>query len=217
MEPLFYLQDARTQLGTNVVFWNKGGAGYGTNLNKLEIYTLEKAQQQHNRRSTDIPLLKSLVDKLSILAVDMQVLPITTRDINNEYCIQIKNNYNGNDIKFIVTDPTKDPYNYKNASILTDKECRLFGDTRAYKIFSKTTLDKITRKTFQVHNINKRKMCTTPGIKLIKPKRVRPTTGKTRSNCPNCGKIVWDYNPHEPMYCNEECIDEAKTNYKYYY
>ena len=42
---------------------------YGTNLDNLHIYTLEEAQIDHNRRETDIPLLKSLVDQFSILAV----------------------------------------------------------------------------------------------------------------------------------------------------
>ena len=41
------------------------------------------------------------------------------------------------------------------------------------------------------------------GISIHKPKRKRKTTGKFRSNCPECGKIVWDYNPYEQAYCKE--------------
>jgi hypothetical protein len=43
------------------------------------------------------------------------------------------------------------------------------------------------------------------GIRLKKPPRVRHTTGKTRHNCPNCGKIVWDHNPYEAAFCSRIC------------
>jgi len=43
------------------------------------------------------------------------------------------------------------------------------------------------------------------GIKLVKPKKVRQTTGQTRGNCPCCGKITWNHNPYEHAYCNYFC------------
>lgn len=43
------------------------------------------------------------------------------------------------------------------------------------------------------------------GVKLVKPKKKRETTGKTRGNCPVCGKITWDFNPYENAYCSALC------------
>ena len=42
-------------------------------------------------------------------------------------------------------------------------------------------------------------------IRLRKPKRYRPTTGKVRGNCPKCGKITWDFNPESNSYCSVIC------------
>jgi len=198
---LFYLQDSRSYTGTNVVFWRTGGSGYGTNLDELEVYSLEDAQHQHNRRDSDVPLLKSLVDKLSIVAVDCQVLPeVGTEDPKGQYVVQRKGYWNGNDIRFVRR--YGETYNYSEAEVFTKSDAEdLFSDSESYAIFSKTSIDKIARRTFQANNIDKKTMIKQAGIKLVKPKRVRQTTGKTRGNCPECGKITWDYNPYENAYC----------------
>ena len=203
MEPLFYLQDSRSLTGNNVTFWRKGGAGYGTNLDELEVYSLTSAQCHHSSRNSDIPLLKSLVDELSILAVDCQVLPDSnTNDHGGKYVVQRKGYWNGNDIRFVGH--SIETYNYALAEVFSmDEVVKLFSDSESYAVYSKAAMDKVARRTFQVGNIDKRKMITKPGIKLVKPKRIRPTTGKTRGNCPECGKITWDYNPHENAYCSD--------------
>jgi len=80
---LFYMQDSRGLCGSNVMFWGAKG-GYTTNLDQLQIYTLEEAQKQHNSRATDVPLLKSLVDESSIVGIDSQVLPESFHDDPND-------------------------------------------------------------------------------------------------------------------------------------
>ena len=202
MSKLFYLQDSRSYVGTNVSFWRKKGNGYACRLDELETYTLEEAQRQHNCRETDIPLLKSLVDELSIASVDHQLLPESgTVDENGEYVVQKKGVWNGNDILFIG--PYGDTFNYSLAGVFSFDEVRKhFLDSNSYKAFSKAAIDKIARRTFQKEKIDKQKMIITPGIKLVKPKKRRPTSGKHRGNCPTCGRITWDYNPHENAYCS---------------
>jgi len=203
MGELFYLQDSRSNLGSNAVFWNKDGCGYGTNLDQLEVYTLESAQSHHSGRNSDVPLLKSLVDELSVLAVDHQYLPESlTDDKTGEYVIQIKGSWNGNDILFVAEHGSS--YKYNDAKVFTVGEISSFLSNKdRYTVFSKHSIDRIARRTFQIENIDKKSMITKAGIKLVKPKRVRPTTGKTRGNCPECGKITWDYNPYENSYCAE--------------
>jgi len=200
------MQDSRGLCGTNLMFWRKGGKGYGTSLDALEVYTLEEAQAQHDRRESDVPLLKSLVDELSITAVDFQVLPESgLTDENDEYVIQNNGRWNGNDIQFLgSTEKHAETYNYANAAIFRgDDADAYYQSSNDFTVFSKASIDKIAHRTFQIENFNKRKMCTTPGIKLVKPKRVRSTMGKSRGNCPECGKITWDFNPHENAYCED--------------
>ncbi len=39
------------------------------------------------------------------------------------------------------------------------------------------------------------------GIKLNKRKKARPTMGKTRGNCDNCAKFVWEFDPNGDFKC----------------
>ena len=204
MNDQYYLQDSRSLTGTNVVFHRKNGCGYGTNLDELQVYTQEEAQSQHDGRATDIPLLKSLVDELSILAVDCQVLPKSgTTAPDDKYVIQVEGYWNGNDILFVGY--CGNTYNYIKARVFSKNEVDdIYSPAHeSLVIFSKKSIDEFARRTFQAGNIDRRKMIFKPGIKLTKPKRKRPTTGKTRGNCPDCGKITWDYNPYEAAYCSE--------------
>lgn len=54
-DKLFYLQDSRSYVGNDVLWWARNGAGYTTDLSKAHIYTKEDAVAQHNMRETDIP------------------------------------------------------------------------------------------------------------------------------------------------------------------
>lgn len=71
---LFYLQDSRSYVGNDVLWWAKGGNGYTTDLRKAEIYSREDAQAQHNMRETDIPWPKEYIEAKTRPAVDMQYI-----------------------------------------------------------------------------------------------------------------------------------------------
>jgi len=72
MSELFYLQDSRSYVGNDMLFWGKKNRGYTTNLDKAEVYTKESAVAQNRRRDTDIPWPKEYVDSVARPAVDMQ-------------------------------------------------------------------------------------------------------------------------------------------------
>ena len=74
MEDLFYLQDSRSYVGNDVLWWRHGGSGYTTNLLEAGTYTKDKAQAQHNSRETDIPWPKKYIDEKTRPAVDMQYI-----------------------------------------------------------------------------------------------------------------------------------------------
>ena len=75
-EELYYLQDKRSYVGNNILWWAKGNKGYTTDLSKAEVYTREKALAQNRCRETDIPWPKAYIDQKTRPAVDMQYVDI---------------------------------------------------------------------------------------------------------------------------------------------
>ena len=73
-EQLFYLQDSRSYVGNDVMWWAKDGRGYTTDLSKAHVYTKDKAISQHNARETDIPWTKGYIDAKTRPAVDAQYI-----------------------------------------------------------------------------------------------------------------------------------------------
>ena len=69
---LFYLQDSRSHIGNDVLWWAKGGNGYTTDLREAHVYAQAEAVAQHNMRETDIPWPKDYIDGKARPAVDMQ-------------------------------------------------------------------------------------------------------------------------------------------------
>ncbi|MDD3675820.1 hypothetical protein [Thauera propionica] len=70
----FYLQDSRSYVGNDVVWWARDGNGYTTDLSKAHVFTREEAQRQHDARPTDIPWPKRYIDAKTRPAVDMQYI-----------------------------------------------------------------------------------------------------------------------------------------------
>jgi len=68
----FYLQDSRSYVGNDVLFWAKDGKGYTTDMRLAHVYTKEQAVAKHRSRETDIPWPKAYIDVRTRPAVDMQ-------------------------------------------------------------------------------------------------------------------------------------------------
>jgi hypothetical protein len=66
------LQDSRSYVGNDMLFWAKDGNGYTTDMRLAEVYTKEQAMAQHHVRITDIPWPKEYIDAKTRPAVDMQ-------------------------------------------------------------------------------------------------------------------------------------------------
>lgn len=204
MEVLFYKTCRHGNCGSNVMFHNKDELGYGTDLKKLEVYNLETAQREQDYNDGSWLLAKDEVDKLAVKHVDMQYLDVEKGKPKNmdDLCV-VQNNgvYDGNDIQMIsalgVTfDLSKAhfvPYEFALNNINSNQT-----------IWLKSYLESISRDTFQSYNINKRRMMTKYGLRYRTP-RPNISSGKTRGNCPNCGKITWSFNPYESDYCNDIC------------
>jgi hypothetical protein len=68
---LYYLQDSRSYVGNDMLFWAIGG-GYTTDMRKAQVYTKTEAVAHHQSRETDIPWPKEYIDARTRPAVDMQ-------------------------------------------------------------------------------------------------------------------------------------------------
>lgn len=201
-EKLFYLKSRHGNCGSNVMFHNKNGSGYGTNVNDLETYTKEKAQKEYDWDEGQVPLLKSLVDALTVSHVDMQYLDRDKNgiDLDGKYVVQLETVYDGNDIAFV----SDQGYTFDlNKATVFKKE--LSNNKRNPIVWSLSYLKTIERKTFQQHNVT-RAMTRGAGIKKNHKKK-RPTSGKTRWNCPICGRISWQYDPYNFEGCNDSSCE----------
>jgi hypothetical protein len=69
----FYLQDSRSYVGNDVLWWQVGG-GYTSDVSKAEVFTRDIAQRRHDVRPTDIPWPKAYIDARTRPAVDMQYI-----------------------------------------------------------------------------------------------------------------------------------------------
>ena len=209
-EKLFYVTQRYGDCGTNLMFHNEGGSGYGTNIDKLRKFTLQEAQKEldHFINSGVLPLLVSEVEKVSILSVDCQyICSLECREYlkTEKGCvIQVTGDWNGNDIYFVSdSGETNDLNKARVYSSLGEAASTIVGYAKR-AIWPLEYLETKARRTIQRENINVRKMITGPGIKYKKPRAARPTMGKTRGNCPGCGKITWGYDPHVE-HCCQEC------------
>tara|TARA_R110002096_G_scaffold393550_1_gene588575 strand:- start:38 stop:667 length:630 start_codon:yes stop_codon:yes gene_type:complete len=202
MEKLFYKTCRHGNCGSNVTFHNKDERGYGTDLKGLQTYTLEQAQKEMNYQDGSLLLLKSEVDKFSVKHVDMQHLDqLTGAPLNmDDECVMVINGgYDGNDIQFNSEDGVT--FDLSKAKVVP-LQLALAYSNQYKSIWLKSYLESISRDTFQVSNINKRKMITGGGIKY-RTKRRSTATGKARGNCPTCGKLSWGWDPHENAFCKK--------------
>ena len=201
-DKIFFLRSRHGDFCSSVSFYNKNGAGYGTDLNNLELFTLEGAQKRLGYDIKAIPLLASEVMKFAKLRVDTQYLDkIKGKPLymDDECVIQINGCWDGNDIKF--KSDMFGTYNLEGA-VVVSYQAAIGYCNKGNTIWLKSYLDGIARHTFQSENINMKTMVRDAGIKYKKPRKLRPTTGKSRGNCPTCGKITWDYNPYENAHCS---------------
>lgn len=206
----FYLACFRDNVGSNVSWHGKNGGGYYTDISKAHVYTLEEAQENWGHaREYDQPISADKVDELAIWKVDCQYIPRARAMPDGcETFVAFKSGkYDGNDVYWsaefeLTTDFTK----AKKLSLAD-----LHSVPGSYVVIPFEIADKAKRKTFDFRLFDMRKMVTAAGLRMPervkKQRRKKQGTGKTRWNCPVCGKISWQYNPYDYEGCNDHCCD----------
>ncbi|MFM1688549.1 hypothetical protein ACJ7VZ_08500 [Aeromonas salmonicida] len=222
----FYLRDTRSNTGSSCMFWAKNGNGYTSSLDKAHVYTLEGAQRYIDSRHTDVPLSKALVDELATVRVDHQYLDECMAGLAtdcDQYVVHCSiGDFDGNDVYWKAQKGST--VNLSDALILTAEEVKHALRNDAVAFYRLEYVQSISRRTLQVKNINERRMITAAGIRKPKRKRERCTSGRTRGNCPHCGKVTWGFNPYDAYTCAEaasekygashldDCDDAARYN-----
>lgn len=212
----FYKTSAHGGVGSTVMFHGINGAGYVSNIDQAHIYSLEEMKEivanGWMRNYEEHPLSVKLVDELATWRVDMQHIDAEDEypskvDSNDEYVAVRKGNYDGNDLKFACD--LGDSYDYSLAKVYREEDVQPYIEhgNQYWDFIPKSITDEKARRTFQFKNINRRKMITGAGITGIRKPRKSNATGKSRGNCPECGKITWDWNPYENAYCPEHESD----------
>ncbi|EPW5429332.1 hypothetical protein ACWM3R_001467 [Vibrio cholerae] len=205
----FYKTSPHGGVGSNVSFHAINGGGYVTNIDLAHIYTRDEAQDEVNkgwlRSSTSEELFLSVdhVDELSIWKVDCQHVKLSypeNTDPKDEYVLYRKGCWDGNDLGF--ASKLSHSFDYSKARVFNGNELKQM-DTEGWVVVPKFHCDEIARRTFEEVSINRKKMISCAGIVGIRKKRKSKTNGKTKFNCPECGKIVWQYDPYDFQSCTD--------------
>lgn len=69
---LWYLQDTRSYVGNDVLWWAREGAGYTADVSKAHVFTRDEAFRQAAMRGCDRAWPKAYIDGKTRPAVDMQ-------------------------------------------------------------------------------------------------------------------------------------------------
>lgn len=208
--PTFLMACLRDNVGGNVAFHAVDGAGYTTNIDKAARYTKEAAQKYWNSaREFDLPLDAEKIEALTVYKVDMQYIPCErVIDKSGCYVAYRKGAYAGNDV-FWLDEEGGNTTNFMRAKKLS----RPLNDAD-YICIPFAIADAQKRRTFDASKLNKRKLVQASGLITpahIKKYRRRKYNPKTRFNCPCCGKISWQHNPHFFEGCKDVYCDEYRS------
>ena len=201
MRDRFYLACTRDNVGSNMAFHGKG---YVTDLDKAKVYTRKEAQQAWDgARNIDQPISADHVDALAVYKVDCQHIPYeSTWDDSDDYVAYIYGAWDGNDVYWNASSRTTD---FSQALRMSKKEALLLTERWVVIPFSVAEADK--RRTFDHCHFNPRVMVQGAGLKMpdhIKKCRRRRVSNRVRMNCPDCGRINWQFNPYEFDRCSSE-------------
>jgi hypothetical protein len=209
MKNRFYLACFRDNVGSNVAFHGISGCGYPTDVNKAQTYTLEEAQKAWDGgREYDQPISADHVDSMLVSKVDCQKLPTETTKVPNcnKYVAYQRGNWDGNDVYWLTS--KQNSVNFADATIYTADDV---DDNSEVVYLPFDMVDKLKRSTFAFSNYNRRSMVQGAGLrtpKHLKLSRRRKNNPKTRWNCPACGKLHWQHNPHDFGGCNDILCEE---------
>lgn len=212
MADRFYMACLRDTVGSNMSFHCQNGRGYASDISKARVYSLEEAQKAWEfGRDIDLPISADSVDSLAVFHVDHQHIPgVNTFDDTNENCVAfVKGSWDGNDVYWLSAcdAPTTD---FSKAAVVPLPA--FLSPDLVWLPF--TTADAVKRRTFNINLLDRRTMIQSAGLRQpvwLKRQKRRRSSGKTRWNCPCCGKISWQENPYDFDGCRDWACERHKS------
>ena len=212
MKNRFYLACLRDNVGRNMAFHGVAGAGYSTNISKAQTFTREEAQRAwETGREFDQPISADHVDAASIYKVDSQYIPqesITPAGV--EFFAAFRRQaWDGNDVFWLAKEGLA--LDFSQARRITRSELSSIPNT--FIIVPHDVVDVQKRLTFDHGLFNPRTMVQGAGLVTpahIQREKRRKSNGKTRWNCPTCGKISWQYDPYTFSGCLDRCCNDYR-------
>lgn len=177
MNDLFFLQDSRSLVGDNLMFWAIGGS-YTSDIGKAQPFSKANAIAQHRSRESDIPWPTEYIQARAYAAVDMQHLRHVDRNKRDvAFYRQLPGLYSGNDVYWVTADEAS-------------------TDLRLARVFSNIIgggvmwpveeIQKIARPAVRACDVSIKDALRGAGIVLQKPKRIR----REVFNCHHCGRFI---------------------------
>lgn len=68
----YYIQDSRSYVGNDILWWAQGQNGYTTDITKAHIFTEDQARLQNQDRYTDVPWPAEYINARIKSVVDVQ-------------------------------------------------------------------------------------------------------------------------------------------------
>lgn len=219
MKDSFYMACFRDNVGGNVAFHGLHGNGYVTDVRLAMVYTREEAQKAWNGgRSYDQPISAEHVKSLLVMKVDCQYIPTRTEydPTVDTWLAFKKGSWSGNDVYWRT--PTGTSLDVMLAMPIP--LCDVNSDDESTVFVPYDVVMAKKRPTFAMRHFNPRSMVQGAGLK--KPEHMklasrRKSNPKSRFNCPYCGKLHWQYNPHDFEGCNDrDCKGYVSFSPSYY-
>ena len=209
----FYMLCTRDTVGSNAAFHCKDGCGYSTDIDKAHVYTREEAQSAwESGRSIDQPISAFWVNGLADFHVDSQVIPHESviQEGCDNYVGYLKGTWDGNDV-YWLTQAYRPVTDFSLAQRFSTPDLTMGNIVwLPFEI-----ADAKKRRTFRLSNFSARTMVQGPGLRipdwLKRQRRRKGSSGKTRWNCPCCGKISWQHNPYDYDGCLDWKCNEYRT------
>ena len=212
MKNRFYLACFRDNVGSSVSFHRHEFSGYHTDIDQAQVLTLEEAQHEYNSaREYDQPISADHVDALAVWKVDHQKLPNESQlgHHSNCYVAFERGVWDGNDVWWLSTDTCQTSTDFNSASVIGRSRAESLGEK--YIVVPFELASNAARRTFDFSKFNARTMVQGAGLKIpddLNKARRRNNNPKTRFNRPACGKISWQFNPHDFDGCLDVWCDE---------
>ena len=207
----FLLACFRDNVGSNVGFHCINGKGYSTNIDLAHVYTKDEAQKAWDTaREYDQPISLKHILESTVWKVDYQYIPQTSQ-ISDDYMHYVayekgidSSQYDGNDVYWLDARSGAVSTDFYKASKIKLEDVQKY--TEHFVLIPFETAFKQKRRTFQYSKFLLEKMVIDEGLVLPMHLQVKKKsgTGKTKWNCPKCGRIVWQYNPYDFEGCKYE-------------